>query len=91
MLVITRRVGESIMVGDNVKVTVLQVKGGQVRIGIDAPRGIAVHREEIHERIRGESADGAGDDDAPRRLRRDRPDWRERVRGALTVRSPLRR
>ena len=51
MLILSRRLGESIKIGDEVTVTILQVKGGQVRIGIDAPREIAVHREEIYQRI----------------------------------------
>lgn len=55
MLILTRRMGETIMVGDDVTVTVLGVKGGQVRIGIDAPGDIAVHREEIYERIKAET------------------------------------
>jgi carbon storage regulator len=52
MLVLTRRVNETLMVGDEVTVTVLGVKGNQVRIGINAPREVAVHREEIYERIK---------------------------------------
>jgi len=51
MLILTRKIGESLMVGDDVTVTVLEVNGGQVRIGIKAPRDIAVHREEVFDRI----------------------------------------
>ena len=51
MLILTRRISESLMVGDDVKITVLGVKGNQVRIGIEAPKDIAVHREEIYRRI----------------------------------------
>lgn len=58
MLILTRRVGETLMIGDEVTVTVLGVKGNQVRIGVNAPRDIAVHREEIYERIKREQADG---------------------------------
>ncbi len=54
MLILTRRVGETIMIGSNVTVTVLGVKGNQVRIGINAPTDVEVHREEIYERIRHE-------------------------------------
>jgi carbon storage regulator len=52
MLILTRRVGETLMIGDDVTVTVLAVKGNQVRIGINAPKDVTVHREEIYERIR---------------------------------------
>lgn len=54
MLILTRRVGETLMIGDDVSVTVLGVKGNQVRIGINAPKDVAVHREEIYQRIKGE-------------------------------------
>ncbi|WP_305831872.1 carbon storage regulator CsrA [Pseudomonas aeruginosa] len=54
MLILTRRVGETLMVGDDVSVTVLGVKGNQVRIGVNAPKEVAVHREEIYQRIQKE-------------------------------------
>ncbi|MCB1761273.1 MAG: carbon storage regulator CsrA [Gammaproteobacteria bacterium] len=54
MLILTRRVGETLMIGDEVTVTVLGVKGNQVRIGVNAPRDVTVHREEIYERIKQE-------------------------------------
>ncbi len=56
MLILTRRVGETLMIGDDVSVTVLGVKGNQVRIGVNAPRDVSVHREEIYERIKNEQA-----------------------------------
>ena len=58
MLILTRRVGETVMIGNEVTVTVLGVKGNQVRMGINAPRTVAVHREEIFERIKHEGQDG---------------------------------
>jgi carbon storage regulator len=61
MLILTRRVGETLMIGGDVTVTVLGVKGNQVRIGINAPKNVPVHREEIFERIEAEKRDG----DAP--------------------------
>ncbi len=61
MLILTRRVGETVMIGDEVTITVLGVKGNQVRIGINAPKHVAVHREEIYERIKREQrANGNG-------------------------------
>jgi carbon storage regulator len=60
MLILTRRVGESLMIGNEITVTVLAVKGSQVRIGINAPKEIAVHREEIYERVKQEKAEDGG-------------------------------
>jgi carbon storage regulator len=54
MLILTRRVGETLMIGDDVTVTVLGVKGNQVRVGVSAPKEVSVHREEIYERIKQE-------------------------------------
>jgi carbon storage regulator len=67
MLILTRRVGESVVIGEDVTVTVLGVKGNQVRIGINAPKHVAVHREEIFERIKSGrgAADAAGAVDEP--------------------------
>ena len=63
MLILTRRVGETVMIGDEVTVTVLGVKGNQVRVGVNAPKTVPVHREEIYERIqREEKGDSAGND-----------------------------
>jgi carbon storage regulator len=58
MLILTRRVGETVMIGDDVTITILGVKGNQVRVGINAPKSVAVHRAEIYERIKRERALG---------------------------------
>ena len=63
MLILTRRVGETVMIGDDVAVTILGVKGNQVRVGVNAPKEVSVHREEIYERIKREEQAGV----APRR------------------------
>jgi carbon storage regulator len=63
MLILSRRVGETIMIGDNVTVTVLGVQGNQIRIGINAPSDVSVHREEIYKRIEAEKAALASSDE----------------------------
>jgi carbon storage regulator len=65
MLILTRRVGETVMIGNDVTVTILGVKGNQVRVGINAPKTIAVHREEIYERIKREQEGNTDNDDEP--------------------------
>lgn len=58
MLILTRKVGESIMIGDSVEVKVLGLRAGQIKIGIEAPKDLKVHREEIYDRIQAEKEDG---------------------------------
>ena len=73
MLILTRRIGESVMIGDDVSITVLRVKGNQVRLGVNAPRTVSVQREEIFERIKGEDVAG---DAPPKRAVTTGPDHR---------------
>lgn len=61
MLILTRRVGESVVIGDDISVTVLGVKGNQVRLGVNAPRDVSVHREEIYAKIQQEEGASAGE------------------------------
>ncbi len=63
MLILTRRVGETLNIGDEIQVTILGVKGNQVRVGINAPKDVPVHREEIYEKIRHEDLDNPEDFD----------------------------
>ena len=65
MLILTRRGGETLMIGDEVSVTILGVKGNQVRVGIQAPKSVAVHREEIYKRIQREREQGQTDRPPP--------------------------
>lgn len=58
MLILSRRIGETIIIGDNVSITVLDIQGRQVRIGVTAPREVPVHREEVYERIAAEKLQG---------------------------------
>lgn len=66
MLILTRRIGETLMIGDEITVTILGVKGNQVRVGVHAPKDVAVHREEIYDRIQKESTDTARNNQPPR-------------------------
>jgi len=62
MLILTRRVGETLIIGDDVSVTVLGVRGNQVRLGVDAPKDVAVHREEIYQKIQSEKGGPSSDE-----------------------------
>lgn len=64
MLILTRRVGETLIIGDDVVITVLGIKGNQVRIGINAPKDVSVHREEIYQRIQQEKNATPGAEDS---------------------------
>ena len=61
MLNLTRRVGESLRIGDDVSVTVLGIKGSQVRLGVNAPKSVSVHREEVYDRINDENSKNSGE------------------------------
>jgi len=64
VLVLSRRVGESVMIGSNVKITVVETKGDQIRLGIDAPRSISVHREEVFRQVQDANTAAAASADA---------------------------
>ena len=66
MLTLTRRVSETLMIGDDVSITVLGVKGNQVRIGVSAPKEVAVHREEIHQRVHSGESPEPGNEAKPK-------------------------
>lgn len=57
MLILTRKVGESLLIGDDISVTILNIRGNQVKIGVDAPKDVSVHREEIYQRIKDEQSE----------------------------------
>ena len=73
MLVLTRRPGESIVVGEDIVITVIEIKGGQVRIGIDAPRSVEVYREEIYEQVRQENLSAIANVERIREAVQDQP------------------
>lgn len=64
MLILTRRVGETVVIGEDISVTVLGVKGNQIRLGINAPKDVAVHRQEIFDRIQNETNGNGADGDS---------------------------
>jgi carbon storage regulator len=82
VLVLSRRVGESIVIGNQVTVTVLEVRGDQVRVGIDAPRDVQVHREEVFRSLQAENAEAATSADRARRLVARMPQAARRPDGA---------
>ena len=61
MLILTRRVNETLMIGDDVTITVLEIRGNQVRLGVKAPKNISVHREEVYQKINSSSTESSGD------------------------------
>ena len=65
MLILTRRVGEALIVGDEVNITILGIRGNQVRIGVNAPRNVAVHREEIYQKIKNDKMENPNKEDNP--------------------------
>lgn len=81
MLVLTRKAGESIVIGNEVVITVLEVRGGQIRIGVDAPRNLAVHRAEIYQQVMEENQAAASQAD-------DVPEILTTKASKLTLRSP---
>jgi len=81
MLILTRKLGDNIRIGDKIRITILEIKGGQVKLGIDAPPQVSVHREEIYERIQEENRRASGV--SPRVLRE--------VAGALRASKRVRR
>lgn len=68
MLVLTRKIGESIVIGDSISVTVLMIQGDKVRIGVDAPKDVLVNRQEVQDRLRKDTGTPAGVDDLQRQV-----------------------
>ncbi len=67
MLILTRRIGESVIINEDITVTVLGIKGNQIRVGIDAPRHVSVHREEIYQRMKTEELEEEEEEATPNR------------------------